>query len=286
MSERKDNPPSGEPSRVLRCDEWESLMADALDGTLSPADAAAFTRHQGECALCSQMLKETQQGMAWMEYLVEPPPVPDGLMEKILARTSERLQPGVAAGVAAPLRPQPARSAWYRRPMPVLVPVLRQVFEPRLLMTAAMAFFSIALTLNLTGIKLTQVHAADLRPARLKATLTRQYYSTNEQVMKYYENLRVVYEMEARVRELRRASEQEPAPAQAPRENPKPPARDGSPRSTVPSLRPLPVPQDKHSAAEQVSASFDPSQGTEKVRWEVFRALPAATEDQARRSLV
>jgi hypothetical protein len=164
--------------------------------------------------------------------------------------------------------------------------VLRQVFEPRLLMTAAMAFFSIALTLNLTGIKLTQVHAADLRPARLKATLTRQYYSTNEQVMKYYENLRVVYEMEARVRELRRASEQEPAPAQAPRENPKPPARDGSPRSTVPSLRPLPVPQDKHSAAEQVSASFDPSQGTEKVRWEVFRALPAATEDQARRSLV
>ena len=32
------------------------------------------------------------------------------------------------------------------------------------MMTAAMAFFSIALTLNLTGIKLTEVRAADLTP--------------------------------------------------------------------------------------------------------------------------
>ena len=73
-------------------------------------------------------------------------------------------------------------------------------------MTAAMAFFSIALTLNLTGIKVTQLRAADFQPSRLRATLTRQYYSTNEQVTKYYENLRLVYEMESRVRELRRST--------------------------------------------------------------------------------
>ena len=70
MSERDDKKTSG---RVLRCDEWEDLIADALDGTLSAADAAAFTRHHGECALCAQMFKEAQQGRAWMEYLaVEP----------------------------------------------------------------------------------------------------------------------------------------------------------------------------------------------------------------------
>ncbi len=285
MSERKDNKPSGEPTRVLRCDEWENLMADALDGTLSPADAAAFSRHQDECALCSQMLKETQQGKSWMQYLVEEPQVPEGLLEKILTRTSERSQQGVMPGVVAAVRPQPIRSAWYRRPMPVL----RQVFEPRLMMTAAMAFFSIALTLNLTGIKLTELHAADLQPSRMKATLTRQYYSTNEQVMKYYENLRVVYEMEARVRELRRSSEQEPAPAQTPRESPKPPARDGSPSSTAPSTQTAPVPQGQRSAEETaapVSASFNPSKGRGKVVREVFRALRTTTEDQARRSLV
>ncbi len=105
------------------------------------------------------------------------------------------------------------------------------------MMTAAMAFFSIALTLNLTGIKLTELRAADLRPSRLRATLTRQYYSTNEQVMKYYENLRLVYEMEARVRELRRSTEAEPAPRPPRRDPQAAPARDGSgsPSSTVPS---------------------------------------------------
>ena len=142
MSEREQN--TGKPSRVLRCDEWENLLVDALDGTLTAADAAAFTRHHSECLLCAQILKETQQGKAWMEYLAVEPEPPADLLKKILARTSERHLPGVVPGVA-PAVP-PARPAWRR-----VVPMVRQVLEPRLLMTLAMAFFSIALTLNLTG---------------------------------------------------------------------------------------------------------------------------------------
>ncbi len=253
MSEREQNKPSGQPGRVLRCDEWENLIADALDGTLSAADAAAFARHQDECALCAQMFKETQQGMAWMEYLAVEPEVPADLLQKVLARTSGRSvaeeQAGVAPGVALPVRALPARSSWHRV-LPVARQVVRQAFEPRLMMTAAMAFFSIALTLNLTGIKLTEVRAADLRPSRVRATLTRQYYSTNEQVMKYYENLRLVYEMEARVRELRRSTEAEPAPRPTSNETPKQTPRDGtgSPSSTAPSGgQTFPVPQGRRT---------------------------------------
>jgi hypothetical protein len=116
-----------------------------------------------------------------------------------------------------------------------------------------MAFFSIALTLNLTGIKLTEVRAADLRPSRVRATVTRQFYSTNEQVMKYYENLRLVYEMEARVRELRRSTEAEPSPRPSPtspNETPTQRPRDGtgSPSSTAPSGgQSLPVPQGRRA---------------------------------------
>jgi hypothetical protein len=189
--------------------------------------------------------------------------------------------------------------------------VARQAFEPRLMMTAAMAFFSIALTLNLTGIKLSEVRAADLRPSRVRATLTRQYYSTNEQVMKYYENLRLVYEMEARVRELRRSTEAEPAPRPASTETPKPAPRDGSPRSTAPDGgQTAPVPQGRrtplrsdtalpamlvnsrpeHSAretdAQPLPASFDPGEKKEQVKREVFSYRRSTTEDQAERSLV
>ena len=316
MSEREQNTPSGRPGRVLRCDEWENLIADALDGTLSAADAAAFARHQGECALCAQMFKETQQGKAWIEYLAVEPEVPVDLLEKILARTSGRSvsgeEAGVAPGAPLPVRAVPPHSAWHRV-LPLVRQLARQAFEPRLMMTAAMAFFSIALTLNLTGIKLTEVRAGDLRPSRLRATVTRQFYSTNEQVMKYYENLRLVYEMEARVRELRRSTEAEPAPRPASQQTPKQQApRDGSPSSTAPSGgQTLPVPQGRrtplqsdaalpammvdsrpqHFAArpaevQQVPASFERSEKKQKVKREVFRALRSTTEDQAERSLV
>jgi hypothetical protein len=298
MSEREQNKPSGQPGRVLRCDEWENLIADALDGTLTAADAAAFDRHQGECAVCAQMLKETQQGKAWIEYLAVEPEVPADLLQKILVRTSGRSvsgeEGGVVPGVPMPVRAVPARSTWHRV-LPVVRQVARQAFEPRLMMTAAMAFFSIALTLNLTGIKLTEMRAADLRPSRMRATLTRQFYSTNEQVMKYYENLRLVYEMEARVRELRRSTEAEPAPRPTSNQTPKRAPRDGSgsPSSTAPNGgQALPVPQGRRTplngdvALPTMMASFDRGGRRRKIKREVFRALRSTTEDQAERSLV
>src|ERR1700722_16879127 len=259
------------------------------------------------------MFKETKEGKAWMDYMAEEPEVPAGLLQKGLTETrrpyARAEEAGVVPGVPLPLRAVPARSTWHRV-LPVARQVARQAFEPRLMMTAAMAFFSIALTLNLTGIKLTEVRAADLRPSRLRATLTRQYYSTNEQVMKYYENLRLVYEMEARVRELRRSTEAEPAPRPTSNETPKQAPRDGSPSSTAPSGgQTPPVPQGRRTPlngdaaqpsemvdsrpqhfsaplAQQVPASFDRSGKKERVKREVFRALRSTTEDQAERSLV
>jgi hypothetical protein len=284
MSEREQNQASGEPGRVLRHDEWESLIADALDGTLSAADAAAFSRHQSECAPCGQMLKETQQGKAWMEYLAVEPELPADLLHKILTRTSERPQAD-NPGVAAPPILLPARPAWRR----VLLPAARQALEPRLMMTAAMAFFSIALTLNLAGVKLTQLRPSDFEPSRLRANLTRQYYSTNEQVTKYYQNLRLVYEMESRVRELKRSTEAEPPAQPAPRQ----PSRDGSgsPSSTAPQGNRTPAPsgrrnQDFALPAAMVPAGLDRGAKRKKIQKDVFRALRSSTEDQAQRSLV
>ncbi len=286
MSERENKKPSAEP-RILRCDEWEDMLADALDETLPAADATAFARHHRDCALCAQMLKENQQGRAWMQYLAIEPEAPAGLLSKILARTSEQAAPGIPVRALA----APALPAWRRTALPPVFhaarQVTRQLLEPRLMMTMAMAFFSIALTLNLTGVNLSQIRPADLQPSRLRATLTRQYYSTNQQVTRYYENLRLVYEMEARVRELRRSTEAEPASVQSPRSSPNQnPRRDGSgsPSSTVP--RGQQMPHHLQPQAEQVPASFEHKSSQEKVKREVFRALRSMTEDQAERSLV
>ena len=91
MSEREQNKPLGPLGRGIRCDECENLIADALDGTLSAADAAAFTRHQNECPLCAQILKETQQGKSWMEYLAVEPEVPADLLHIPMGQVPDRL---------------------------------------------------------------------------------------------------------------------------------------------------------------------------------------------------
>jgi len=54
-------------------------------------------------------------------------------------------------------------------------------------MTAAMAFFSIALTMNLTGVHPLSLRASDLRPSALKRSFT----DADARVVRYYEGLRV-----------------------------------------------------------------------------------------------
>jgi hypothetical protein len=97
--------------------------------------------------------------------------------------------------------------------------VMHTMMQPRLAMTAAMAFFSIALTLNLTGVRLTDLKASDLKPVNLK----RSFYQADASVVRYYENLRVVYELESRVRDLQRSNDDNAAPVVE-----KPAAKDGS----------------------------------------------------------
>jgi len=84
---------------------------------------------------------------------------------------------------------------------------------PRFAMSLGMAFFSITMLLSIAGF-----HMADLRNVDLSGKgITRAYYATQTRMVRYYENIRLVYEIETRVRELRRAAtpqtEQQP-PAQ------------------------------------------------------------------------
>ena len=72
-------------------------------------------------------------------------------------------------------------------------------------MTAAMAFFSIALTLNLTGVRLGALRASDLRPAALSSFVHREFMVASTPLIRYYDHLRFVYEVESRMKELRRA---------------------------------------------------------------------------------
>ena len=74
-------------------------------------------------------------------------------------------------------------------------------------MTAAMAFFSIALTLNLTGVRLSRIRLSDLKPTSVRMFMERQFTMASTPIIRYYDHLRFVYEVQSRMRELRRTTQ-------------------------------------------------------------------------------
>ncbi len=62
-----------------------------------------------------------------------------------------------------------------------------------------MAFFSIMLVLDMAQIRITDLTAHNL---------SHTFYRSENKVMKYYENTRLAYELESRVRELRKAGDE------------------------------------------------------------------------------
>jgi hypothetical protein len=203
------------------CGQWEVLLADALDGLLAPEDEKAFAAHKLICPACASLFEEAKRGRAWLEYLADEPEVPAGLLDRLLAKTG----PGQMAGdslttegnvlqmppvaVMAGKNRRSVAPAWQR---PGLMAHVYRYAEPRLLMTAAMAFFSIALTMNLTGVRLGSLHLADLRPSMVRSMLERQLTTASTPVIRYYDHSRFVNEVSERMRDLRRATQGEGQP--------------------------------------------------------------------------
>lgn len=206
------------PGATLRCEEWEALLVDALDGLLPGKDAAVFAAHSENCANCGDLLAHAQQGREWLGYLHTEPELPAGLLAKILEKT---------AGPGA--MPLPAVAAAGQGSAVMAMPWRRSFHETRLLMTVAMAFFSIALTLNLLDVHLGAIRLADLKPSQIGNTISRQFYSGWGSVVRFYDNARFVYQLESRMRELRRdVQQQQSAPQQNQKKQESSPKQGGS----------------------------------------------------------
>jgi hypothetical protein len=200
----------GKDQSGMQCVECESLLAEAIDGTLHGSTLAAFEAHRQSCAACRAMVEEATAGMHWLKGLDEAEP-PRHLVHNILSQTIGAL-PSEHAVV-------PQRGdGWLDKLKGRLAPIFAPVATPRFAMSFGMAFFSITLLLSIAGL-----HISDLRRMDLSSKgITKTYYSTQARVIRYYENIRLVYEIESRVRDLRRVAtpekqQEEPAPKAQPK---------------------------------------------------------------------
>jgi hypothetical protein len=192
----------GRNQDAMACSEFESLLNEALDGTLDAAARQRFDAHKSGCAICLQSFTEVEAGMKWMEALPDLEP-PARLLHSILAETT---------GAAERLVPAAERSGWWQQVRQWMRPVIEPAMQPRFAMSAATAFFSVTLVLNVAGFRIGDVKGKDLRPSAVIAGISQFAGETEGRLVKYYENLRFVYEIESRVRQLKNATDQNTQP--------------------------------------------------------------------------
>ena len=173
----------------MKCPEFESILADYIDGTLSNTERAAVELHAAECAPCGAFMAEVTHGISLIATMgeIEPPP-------ELITRLAFQAPIGRVRG------PFERSSIWSRFSQKWLQPVL----QPKFVMGAAMMLLSFTMLSRCTGTRVERVQPADLNPVRVWGGMEGKTVRMKDRMLKYYENLRVVYEVEARLRDLQR----------------------------------------------------------------------------------
>lgn len=194
MSAKSQNP-------VWTCAQLEAVLSEYREGTLAAPVAALARQHLGGCAACAELLDSVAAAQAQLAALPALDP-PARLLAGIMAET---LPHHSILG-----RPAPARAArgslhgWPR--------VWAAVSSPRFALGVAMSVFGIALLLNAAQINLSQLFrggGVELTPSSFTSAVTRQVNRTWARGVAYYHDLRVVYEIEAAIHQMR--SQPQPA---------------------------------------------------------------------------
>lgn len=184
---------SQERQSEMQCSQFEALLADAMDGTLTGGAQEAFDAHRLSCTVCGPLFAEVREGMLLLDALPEVEP-PRNLVHNILAATSL-----AEKRTAAAVQPE----GWLDRLRQKMPASMAGLLHSRFATSFAMAFFSLALTLNLLGVRVSQI---DWHPSALRKSMVLEYTHVEARVQRYYENMRIVYEVESRVQGLRRAT--------------------------------------------------------------------------------
>jgi len=185
---------AGQPNNGMQCNEFDALLSQAIDGTLSGERLQAFEAHGRECKLCGPLLQDAEAGRSWLKSLEEVEP-PAELVANILLKTT-----GLAprhSGSQASFGERIGK--WIDT---IFSPVVAVARQPRFAMSFGMAFFRLSVTLSVAGVRLSDIRHLDLRPSAIRHS----YYETQGRVVKYYENIRFVYEIESRVRQFKQAT--------------------------------------------------------------------------------
>jgi len=182
------------------CDQIEAHLSDYLDGLLQGAERSTFEAHAEACPHCLALLSSMRSLIGEM-HSMEELEVPPHLVYSILDQTLG-----------------PRLSPWQ-----VFVKSLRSFATPKFAYGAASVFATLLILVSATGFSFRKPKLADLRPATVYRNADRQVHLVYARSVKYVSDLRVVYEIQSRLRQdennLQTAPEEvlpKPAPEKTP----------------------------------------------------------------------
>lgn len=189
----------------MTCAEFEIILSDYVDGAVSVEQRCDVEAHADNCAVCRELLRDVFQAVAFLENAERPAP-PAQLITRLVYHAPK-----------GRVRDELERQSWLGK---LVTRWLQPALQPRMAMSMAMTILSFAMLGKCTGVRLQQITPADLNPVVLWNNLEHKSLRTWDRTVKYYENLRLVFEMETRLKEMREQQDEAPAG--------KPPSQNGA----------------------------------------------------------
>jgi anti-sigma factor RsiW len=186
----------------MNCAEVEILICEYVDGTLAPAGRAEVEHHLAECPACTALVQDSAAALQFIERAAQVEP-PQELVSRILFDPPWRHH----------------GKNWFQR-------AFHAVLQPKFAMSMALTVLSLSMMLP----KMRQLEPSDLAPAQVWAGLEDRAYRVWARTMKFYDNLKFVYQIQTTLREWQQQAPEaqpaatpetgNPAPARKPAANP------------------------------------------------------------------
>jgi anti-sigma factor RsiW len=185
------------------CAQTEEQLGEFLDGLLSSEAQSELNAHAASCARCAMLVAQVG-GVVRRVRALEPLEEPPQLVSRILDQT------------LGPRTPRKGWRGWFG-----WVPVL---WQPRFAMGVVTVAATFLIVFNTSGTTPGKLRKGNLTPSNLYEAANRHAHLVYARGVKFVNDLRVVYEIQSRLRP-------ESAPGRAPETEPPPPPTDHQQKS-------------------------------------------------------
>jgi len=162
------------------CDQIEAQLSDYIEGLLPASERSEFEAHAAQCPECAPLIAGVRNVVTNL-HSMEQVEVSSRLVQSILNQT---------------LGPQEKVTRWQ-----TLQNLIRGLATPKFAYGVASVMATFLILFSASGISLRKPKLADLEPSNVFRNVDRRYHLAKAGTVKYFSDLRVVYEIQSRLRQ-------------------------------------------------------------------------------------